>query len=166
MKDAFGATYYIGFALFFIALFASMLAVALNYSKAFRVKNTIISYIEENEGVMDDALKKKIEDYAKSAKYYVNNVNPGSKVKVYDEFDVSDVECSSMGYCIYHYVPGDTGSTGAKSNAVEYKGDYYKVVTYVQVEFFINTIINENIGLDLDFKIPVSGETRVLNRNT
>lgn len=161
MKDAFGATYYIGFALFFIALFASMLAVALNYSKAFRVKNTIISYIEENEGL--SGVEDEIESYVRDMKYYVDNVNPGSKVNAYDEFDLSDVECSSMGYCIYHYVPGNTASN---NTAVEYKGDYYKVVTYVQVEFFINTIINENIGLDLDFKIPVSGETRVLNRNT
>lgn len=162
MKDAFGATYYIAFALFFITLFASMLAVAINYTKAFRVKNAIISYIEEKEGVMDEALENQIDTYVASVDYYVNNFNPGSRVTAYDEFDLSDVNCYDRGYCIYHYVPG--APMGDNNTAVEYKGDYYKVVTYVKIEFFITSILKTN--LNMDFMIPVSGETRVLNPKT
>jgi len=66
-----------------------------------------------------------------------------------------------MGYCIHHSIPGNTVTD---NTAVEYKGDYYKVVTYVKIEFFLSSVLNTN--LNMDFMIPVSGETRVLNRNT
>lgn len=150
MKDAFGAAYYIKFALVFIAIFASMLAIALNYAKAFRIKNTIVSYIEANEG-LDDPLRNKIDDYVANMRYYVNNVNPGSRTTaIYEEGYVSSGQCEQRGYCIYHYSP-DT----SYGNAYEYRGDYYKVITYIQIEFpFFN----------LDVKVPVTGETRLLSK--
>lgn len=149
MKDAFGAAYYIKFALVFIAVFASLLAIALNYSKAFRIKNTIISYIEENEG-LDNELRNKIDNYVANMRYYVNNVNPGSNTTlVYEDgYVFRDGQCEARGYCIYHYSPNTS-----YGNTYEYRGDYYKVVTYIQIEFpFFN----------LDVTVPVTGETRLL----
>lgn len=151
MKDAFGAAYYIKFALVFIAIFASMLAIALNYAKAFRIKNTIVSYIEANEG-LDNNLKVKIDNYVANMRYYVNNVNPGSQTtSVYEDgYVYLDGECEQRGYCIYHY-----STETSYGNTYEYRGDYYKVVTYIQVEFpFFN----------LDVKVPVTGETRLLSK--
>ena len=146
MKDAFGAAYYIKVAILFIAIFASMLAVALNYAKAFRIKNTIISYIEANDG-LDDSLKQKIDNYVAEMKYYVTNVNPGSETLATYEagYVFRDGECEERGYCIYHY-----STDNSYTNTHEYRGDYYKVVTYIQIQFpFFN----------VDVKIPVTGET-------
>lgn len=154
MKDSFGAAYYIKFALVFIAVFASMLAIALNYSKAFRIKNTIISYIESNEG-LDNNLKQKIDDYVAEMKYYVDNVNPGSETtyQYKSGYVYKDGQCEKRGYCIYHYSPAKSPNT----NVYEYRGDYYKVVTYIQVEFpFFN----------LDVTVPVTGETKLLNQKS
>ena len=152
MKDAFGAAYYIKVAIFFIAIFASMLAVALNYAKAFRIKNTIVSYIESNDG-LDNSLKEKIDSYVADMKYYVTNVNPGSQTTATYEagYAFVDGECENRGYCIYHYT-----TDNSYGNTHEYRGDYYKVVTYIQIQFPF---------FDLDVKVPVTGETRLVTNN-
>lgn len=140
MRDAFGASYYIKFALVFIAIFASMLAVALNYTKAFRVKNQIINYIEVNNG-LSESLKKDIENYVISMDYYVQNVNPGSRVSSVKEFSFQN-ECNKRGYCIYKVTSDDL------------KGEYYKVVTYIHIEFpFFRINLN----------VPITGETKLVS---
>ena len=47
MRDAFGGAFFIKLMLIFFAIYISFIAIALSYTKAFRVKNTIINYIEE-----------------------------------------------------------------------------------------------------------------------
>ena len=150
MSDAFGAKYYIGTALLFIALFSSLLAISLNYTKAFRVKNTIVSYIEKNDGCLHDgSLETKINNYVAEMDYYVNNVNPGSSViQTVDTYHVvSDGFRYARGYCIYHYTSSD-------ESVFSHKGDYYKVVTYIQITFPF---------FGLDVKVPVTGETRLVS---
>lgn len=150
MKDAFGASFYLKTALLFIAIFASMLAVALNYSKAFRVKDTILSYIESNESRLDsniglsDSLMSEIDGYVADMKYYVKNANPGSSVEGY-----TDGGCNARGYCIYRY----SHNSVLDSNLAEYRGEYYKVITFIQIEFPF---------FDLDISVPVTGETSLL----
>lgn len=50
MRNAIGAGWIFGICLTFIVLFTAYLAITLNYAKAFRVKNHIISKIEEHGG--------------------------------------------------------------------------------------------------------------------
>lgn len=49
MRDAFGGVFTMNLLLVFIFIFVAFSAVSLNYAKAFRVKNNIIDFIEENE---------------------------------------------------------------------------------------------------------------------
>ena len=49
MRDAFGGVFMIRLFLVFIVIYVAFTAVSLNYAKAFRIKNEIISFIEENE---------------------------------------------------------------------------------------------------------------------
>ena len=49
MRDAFGGEFMCRLMLVFIVIYVSFTAVSLNYAKAFRVKNKVISYIEEND---------------------------------------------------------------------------------------------------------------------
>lgn len=51
MRDAFGGAFMIKLFLVFIIIYVSFTALALNYAKAFKVKNKIIEYIEINEAV-------------------------------------------------------------------------------------------------------------------
>lgn len=49
MRDSFGGVFTMRILLVFIFIFVSFSAVSLNYAKSFRVKNKVISFIEENE---------------------------------------------------------------------------------------------------------------------
>ena len=51
MRDAVGGTFMIKLLLIFLAVYTIFIAVALNYAKAFRVKNKILNIIEQNEGI-------------------------------------------------------------------------------------------------------------------
>ena len=49
MRDAFGGLFMIRLMLVFIVIYVAFAAISLNYAKAFRIKNKVISYIEEND---------------------------------------------------------------------------------------------------------------------
>lgn len=49
MRDAFGGVFMFNLLLVFIFIYVAFAAVSLNYAKAFKLKNSIISFIEENE---------------------------------------------------------------------------------------------------------------------
>ena len=50
MRDAFGGAFSIKLMLIFLILYVSFICVAINYARAFRVKNRIINIIEQYEG--------------------------------------------------------------------------------------------------------------------
>lgn len=50
MREAIGATWITGIVLAFIALFSGYLALSINYSKAFKVKDGIVDRIEKHGG--------------------------------------------------------------------------------------------------------------------
>ena len=49
MRDSFGGVFTMRILLVFIFIFVSFSAVSFNYAKSFRLKNKVISFIEENE---------------------------------------------------------------------------------------------------------------------
>ena len=55
MRDAFGGAFLIKVMLIFLGIYVAFMAVALNYAKAFKVKNYIINVIEQYEGVSEEA---------------------------------------------------------------------------------------------------------------
>ena len=150
MKEAVGGTFMIYVLLIFLAVYITFVAVALNYAKAFRVKNSVIDIIEQNEGMDDDdfnnrsgsrlddgsvtsLINAKLKDYSyfvsltdENVRDYCNN-NPNSK------FD--------LGYCISRIGDGR---------------EYYQVVTFVQIKF--------PFWEDFNITIPIRGETRVIER--
>ena len=50
MREAIGGTWLFGLVITFIVFFASFLAISINYSKAFNVKNNIVDLISKYEG--------------------------------------------------------------------------------------------------------------------
>lgn len=146
MRDAFGATGYMKFAILFIGIFVSLLAISLNYTKAFRVKNMIINYIEANDGWTQTLEESDIEEYVKSVNYYVNNIdasNYGFEFGSTRGF-TSD-GCKARGYCIFRQIDNNDG-----------RGVYYKVATFMRIEFPF---------FDLHLEIPIVGETKIVNEN-
>ena len=49
MRDAFGGAFMIRLFLIFIFIYMVFTAIALNYARAFKVKNKVIDYLEDNE---------------------------------------------------------------------------------------------------------------------
>ena len=49
MRDAFGGVFMFNLFIVFIFIFVAFSAVSLTYAKAFRLKNSLISYVEEKE---------------------------------------------------------------------------------------------------------------------
>ena len=58
MRDAFGGTFMIQLLIIFIIIYIGFTAVALNYAKAFKAKNAVIEYLENqvqgNAGVISE----------------------------------------------------------------------------------------------------------------
>ena len=50
MRESIGGAWLFGIVIIFIFFFSAFLAYSISYTKAFNVKNNIISFIEQNEG--------------------------------------------------------------------------------------------------------------------
>ena len=146
MREAFGGTFTIQLILLFLAIYIAFIAVALNYAKAFRVKNQIINIIEQNEGFDFDnsaegSAQNEIKEYLRRVSYYVNLTNIKNN-NINDNY-----KCYSEGYCVEKM-----GSTDIDTGI---EGTYYKVTTYVNIDMQV---------FNLKFTIPIQGETRKIER--
>lgn len=108
MREAMGGALLIKLVMFFIVIYVCFLAVAINYSITFRVKNQIINIIESYEGY--ELAKEHIEEYIAGVGYYKTSVS-----------NVSINSNCNNGYCI--------------EELTSERGKYYKVTTYVSFDF-------------------------------
>ncbi len=148
MRDAVGGSFMIKLLLVFLAVYAIFIAIAINYAKAFRVKNKILDIIEQNEGIdptnNSDPAKQKINDYMNSISYNVINSNSDIVDRVENDCSGYDFTDTVRGYCIHKVTYGEAS--------------YYKVRTFVT--------INIPLVRNLSFTIPISGETRKIEKVT
>ena len=88
MRDAFGGVVNLAMIVVFLVLVCGYLAFNVNYTKAFRVKNYIITSIEQYEGNCDEgtACYQKINDY-------INRIGYNAP-----DFTLEDYKCMH-GYC-------------------------------------------------------------------
>lgn len=49
MRDSFGGVFMIRLMLVFLFIYVSFTAISLNYAKAFRIKNKVIDFVEQNQ---------------------------------------------------------------------------------------------------------------------
>ena len=56
MREAFGGVFMIRLMLVFVFIFVAFTAISLNYAKAFRIKNRVIDFIEQQEVLSLDKL--------------------------------------------------------------------------------------------------------------
>ena len=145
MKDAFGGILNLAFVVVFLVLVSGILGMIVNYTKAFRMKNFIISSIEQYESYgcfsgnslySDSDCKKKIKESAESIGYHPVRVNcPDATYSLNDSIDTF--------FCY-------------KENTSE-SGKYYSIVTQVDINI---PIIRNILGLSF---FQVHGDTRIIN---
>lgn len=58
MREAIGGTWITQLIIVFIFVFVAFLALSMNYSKAFRVKNVTLSLVEKNEGITNTTIER------------------------------------------------------------------------------------------------------------
>lgn len=73
MREAIGGTWLTQLVILFMLIFVAFLALSLNYTKAFKVKNELLSIIEKREGLTtgSDGSIEIINNYLKSNNYMV-----------------------------------------------------------------------------------------------
>ena len=148
MREAFGGTWILGFVVLFIVLFSGYLAVSVNYTKAFKVKNRIISIIEENEGYSTSNYSNMD---AENLTTLQNSSSTEDKIYAflkdigYATTEINENRCSDGGYRTGGYCVVELQTNQG------YK--YYRVTTFIKLEI---PIVWFNIT------IPITGETRVL----
>ena len=138
MREAIGGTWLFGLVITFIVFFASFLAVSINYSKAFNVKNNVVDLISKYEG-NNPCAREKIASYLRTTGYLVTGKCP-EKGKTYggvtNEFeyvgynlDGTKSNTDKAYYCISkdsNEVVSDNG------NNVEKK--YYRVIVFFRID--------------------------------
>ena len=140
MREAIGGTWLMGIVIFFIVLFSGILAVSVNYAKAFTVKNGIINIIEKDRG-HTEATRDKIEDYLKEIGYSVyGSCTLGGVCRGTGE--LPGTGSNKYKYCINKH--------NVKVNAKE---TYYTVTVFFKVDL--------PIFFDV-FTFPVFGQTKTI----
>ena len=144
MKDAFGGILNLVLIVVFLVIVEGILGLVVNYSKAFRMKNVVISAIERYEGYgcfSSEATgrtdcRTMIDNGAKSIGYFPNeNLNCSTGYNRGDNY-----------FCYRRF---DSGSSNYY---------YYTIVTQIDINI---PIINKIVGLDF---FQVHGDTRMIRR--
>ena len=143
MRDAFGGVVNLAMIVIFLVLVTGYLAFNVNYTKAFRVKNYIITKFEQYEGNCgtNTTCNDEIQSYMKTVGYH-----QPSDIKV-DGFN-----CDA-GYCFKEFeVKRDSGSV--KENNEQ---KYYRVVTQIIIDIPIVNKIMPNLKI-----FQIAGDTKLI----
>lgn len=149
MRESIGATWIFSICLTFIVLFTAYLAISVNYAKAFRIKNHIVTRIEENEGY-NSGLEADLSTYLIAQGYSAYSTCPdyssdekGSweKVGCVNPQNGNENQC---GACIYR----------VESNSHLGQQSYYRVVSFFKFDLPVISYITT-------FKIK--GESKLIN---
>ena len=143
MRESFGGAFMIKLILVFIVIYISFMAVAVNYAKAFRVKNGVINILEQNQFIIGENYDM-IDEYLGSISYNFYS-NPSIKT-----------DCDNTDFGVKN---GDTLLT-KNGVCIRRKGDnynfYYDVTSYISIEFpFFN----------ISLTLPIKGETKTISVN-
>lgn len=153
MRDAISGAMTLQIIVIFMIIINCYLAFSVNYTKAFRVKNEIRSIIEKNEGLTCSA-KQQINDLMLKNNYKMNTkFEEWCNKKQADGWQVARLDAGSFCYK-YHKVD----VTGTSNDNALYKGAYYTVATFVNVDLpLVNNLLPFAGNLFL-----VSGETALI----
>ena len=101
MRDAFGGVFMIRLMLVFVFIFVAFTAISLNYAKAFRIKNRIIDFVEQEEILsLDDLFKRGNGNKLKKLDKILDNANYNKECTgVGINGQITSEAGESIGYC-------------------------------------------------------------------
>ena len=157
MKESMSNALILNLIIIFLFIFVILFAGSTAYTKAFKVKNRIISIIERNEttvitkGINNSAVITEINSALKDAKYTVamNNDTKCSAAlnkrfgNQNQTYNVVNTGTNSYRYCVAEFYDDNSPMHGR----------YYAVITYMYFEI---PLINKKL------EFPVYGETKTM----
>lgn len=174
MRDAFGGTFMIQIFLIFILIYIGFTAVALNYAKAFKVKNAVIDYLENSEisnlenltaSQLDEMERFFQEEILGNMNYNLSgqDICHTRGIKERNEAGKKIAHCEDLGIIIQQSNIDETGNI-IKGNT---EGVYYTVSTFVGWSIpFLNKLLALNGNNQQKETImgvwEISGQTRLI----
>lgn len=162
MRDAFGGVFMFNLLIVFIFIFVAFSAISLTYAKAFRLKNSLISYIEEQEIISLDLNGEKLEgidEILQGANYYKTCDSIG-----YNDGKIKSKEGKTEGYChngvvisIKNGYPQNIDGTKNKENKTITKLIVYEITTYADWNLGVLNKILALGGQSEDSQSPING---------
>lgn len=160
MRESIGGSWVFTIIMLFIVLMSAFMWYSVNYTRAFKVKNEIINFIEENEGFTyensyDNHDEKKQSTNAKIKTLidvlgYNKEGNPKNLCGVKGNDDKYYGKFQEGGYCVDRI---DMKHDASGNPVDSIYTSYYKVTSFIK---FTIPVINLSICL------PVKGETKAL----
>lgn len=136
MREAIGGVFTLQIIIVFFVLVSCYMAFSVNYTKAFRVKNEILSIIQKNEGLgagttTDQSTSQAIKQIEAIVERY--NYNLGSGYLDWCEKNGYQKQAigTNSGFCYKTEQVDVSGGTNSEST---YKGSYYTVATFVNID--------------------------------
>lgn len=146
MREAIGGTWIFQIVIFFILLFTGYMCLSINHSKAFNVKNEIVTAIERDEGLNDDSMER-IVNYLKTTSYRTTG-RCKEGLTGYDR--EGNPSSGNSAFCV--------GIVPVRGDATELPGmKYYRVQVFYQLDLPIFKSI---------FEFTITGDTRVISEST
>ncbi len=128
MRESIGGTMLFWIVLFFMSIFITFMASVIRYARVYKIKNSMISYIEKNEGVYSkEEFESELTDlgYPVDGKYVICKYHPTSSggyyfIKLYASFEVPIV-----GWSLDVVIKGETSqiTTGTLIKSTGTSGD-------------------------------------------
>ncbi len=143
MRDSLGGAVNIIIIVVFIVIALGYMAFNVNYTKAFRMKNKIISVYEDYNGSCDDQCRNEIKSYADQIGYKPDTLNcPGGYSK------------KNGLYCVLKVSINGSQESGIVRDRD--LGHYYKIITKINVSI---PIIDNTLDLNV---FQISGDTKTM----
>ena len=124
MRDAFGGAFMIKLFLVFIFVYISFTAIALNYARAFKVKNRVIDYLEDNEIISLKDMNAK--DFKTMSDHFENEILGELNYRV----PQNKMNCKSGTSVVYCENGIKISQIDARSSRSDNLGVYYRVETF------------------------------------
>ncbi len=156
MREAVGNTFVFGFIIVFVILFIALFATSSAYSKASKVKNTILDIVEKYSDQLDKTNGDLPEQVSKEIDTNLITVGYRLNKNQQNKCDTEYMDGSSGGtlmnqYSNYHYCIYKHQRVEDQKGNLPHRGNYYTVITYMYFDIPL-------IGQNLEF--PVKGQTR------
>lgn len=141
MRQTIGATWVFQLVLIFTLIFAAYIALTINYSKSFKVKNEVLSIVEKSQGFTDDGIK------------LVNNYLSSSGYKTQGKCKLSN-EAITYGVTTLDF----NASANSAEKAQAGKNYYYCFTKISNYHSYYKTRAYYRVQLFFRFDLPVLGD--------